>query len=510
MSFIENLDLHIRARYSILYIQTFEEERLEDEIRSMATSMKPQRVVSTWDFVNGFNENKQAKGNPLSALEVVLNAPKEVNTIYVFRDYHRFLEDATISRAIRNACRQLKHERKTIIITAPQVKIPHDLEEDIMLLEYGLPTYEEIKVFVEQLTKGNKVDLSDASKETFTKAFQGLSLNRVRSILSKAIAKEGRLREEHIDLILEEKRLLLQRTEVLEFYPSTEGINDIGGLDQLKTWLKSRGLAFSDLAKSYGLPNPKGVLLVGIQGTGKSLSSKVIAKLWKMPLLRLDVGRLMGSLVGESENRTRQMIKTAEAMAPCVLWIDEIDKAFSGITGVQGDSGTSSRVFGSLITWMQEKTCPVFIVATANNIENLPAELLRKGRFDEIFFIDLPNHVERKDVFKVHLKKRRANGARDFDLDLLAKNTEGFSGAEIEQLIIDAMFAAFSERREFTSSDILQSITQTIPLSKTAKEKIDQLRHWAESGRARPASSPVEAKTLASSCTAIEVDLPDQ
>ncbi|MFN5471663.1 MAG: AAA family ATPase, partial [Pseudanabaena sp.] len=302
-----------------------------------------------------------------------------------------------------------------------------------------------------------------------------------------AIAEHNCLRSEDVELILEEKRQSIRQTQILEFYPSTTEISDIGGLDNLKEWLLRRGGAFSDRARKYGLPHPRGLLLAGIQGTGKSLTAKAISHHWHLPLLRLDVGRLFAGLVGESESRTRQMIQLAEALSPCVLWIDEIDKAFSGIEG-RGDSGTTNRVFGTFLTWMAEKTSPVFVVATANNIRALPPELLRKGRFDEVFFVGLPNQEERSQIFSVHLSKYRPHNIRAYDIDRLAYETPDFSGAEIEQGIIEAMHIGFSQNRDFTTDDVLEAASQIVPLAQTAQQEIQVLQEWAASGKARLAS----------------------
>jgi SpoVK/Ycf46/Vps4 family AAA+-type ATPase len=300
----------------------------------------------------------------------------------------------------------------------------------------------------------------------------------------------GRSPNEDIDLILAEKRQTIRQTQILDFYPATEDIADIGGLDNLKEWLLRRGGAFSERARQYGLPAPKGLLLVGIQGTGKSLSAKAIAHHWHLPLLRLDVGRLFGGVVGESESRTRQMIQLAEALAPCILWIDEIDKAFAGLDS-RGDAGTSSRVFGTFITWMAEKKSAVFVVATANNIQSLPPELLRKGRFDEIFFVGLPSQEERKAIFAVHLARLRPHLLQSYDLDRLAYETPDFSGAEIEQILVEAMHIGFSQNRDFTTDDILEAASQTVPLALTAQEQIQQLQQWAAAGKARMASKNI-------------------
>jgi SpoVK/Ycf46/Vps4 family AAA+-type ATPase len=319
------------------------------------------------------------------------------------------------------------------------------------------------------------------------RASQGLSLERIKRVLTRCIALNGKLESNDVEMILEEKRQSIRQTQILDFYPATEQISDIGGLDQLKDWLLRRGSAFSERARLYGLPNPRGLLLVGVQGTGKSLSAKAIAHHWHLPLLRLDVGRLFSSLVGESESRTRQMTNLAEALAPCVLWIDEIDKAFAGSEG-KGDSGTTSRVFSTFINWLAEKRSPVFVVATANNVQFLPAEMLRKGRFDEIFFVGLPNRAEREAIFKVHLSRLRSQSLRNYDIKRLAYETPDFSGAEIEQILIEAMHIAFSQNREFTTDDILEAASQMIPLARTAQEQIEFLQSWAYSGKARLAS----------------------
>jgi SpoVK/Ycf46/Vps4 family AAA+-type ATPase len=312
-------------------------------------------------------------------------------------------------------------------------------------------------------------------------------MERIRRVLARAIASHGELQPEDVDLVLEEKRQTIRQTQILDFYPATEQISDIGGLDNLKDWLLRRGGSFTDKARRYGLPHPRGLMLLGIQGTGKSLTAKAIAHHWHLPLLRLDVGRLFGGLVGESESRTRQMIQVAEALAPCVLWIDEIDKAFSGLGG-KGDAGTTSRVFGTFITWLAEKTSPVFVVSTANDIQSLPAEMLRKGRFDEIFFVGLPTQDERKAIFNVHLSRLRPHNLKGYDIDRLAYETPDFSGAEIEQTLIEAMHIGFSQNRDFTTDDILEAASQIIPLARTAVEQIQQLQEWAASGRARLAS----------------------
>lgn len=490
MSFERELDLHIRSSYPILYVPTTEEERAEELIIHVAQNGSPSRAVYIWDFVNGYNHSGGGRSNPVQALDEVETARDDTPAVYVLRDFHRFLEDASVSRKLRNLARDLRATRKTLILLAPSLRVPADLQEDLTVLDLTPPAYDEIDAELERLLEGVPVSLEQGSREALVKACLGLMMTRIRLVIAKAITRFGRLDERAISLVLEEKKQSIRRTQVLEFWPAPETLDDIGGMDLLKRWLEQRASAFTEEARAYGLPNPKGILLVGIQGTGKSLSAKATASLWQLPLLRLDIGRLMGGLVGESEAKTREMIRLAEAMAPCVLFLDELDKGFAGLgSGFVGDSGTSARVFGTLLTWMEEKTAPVFIAATANSVETLPPEVLRKGRFNEIFFIDLPSERERREIFQVHLGRVRGDLLRNFDLDTLAFQSEGFSGAEIEQAIYDAMHLAFDQRREFTTEDIVHAMSEVVPLSRTAADQIERIQQWAASGRVRPASS---------------------
>ena len=490
MNFSEEFALLLRACYPLIYISTTEEERLEKAIASVAPRLG-NRQVYVWDFVDGYQDNPNNAGlgkrNPLQALEFLETMPATVGGIFILRDFQRFLEDVSISRKLRNLARVLKSQPKNIVIVSSQVEIPPELTEVLTVIDFPLPTAQEIKTEIQRLVMATGQILTDKLLDEIVRSAQGLSLERIRRVLTRAIATHGKIEPEDVELILEEKRQSIRQTQILDFYPATEQISDIGGLDNLKDWLLRRGGAFSDRARSYGLPHPRGLLLVGIQGTGKSLTAKAIAHHWHLPLLRLDVGRLFGGLVGESESRTRQMINLAEALSPCILWIDEIDKAFSGVEG-RGDSGTTSRVFGTFITWMAEKKSPVFVVATANNIKALPPEMLRKGRFDEIFFVGLPNQEEREAIFKVHLARLRPHNLGNYDVKRLAYETPDFSGAEIEQTLVEAMHIGFSQNRDFTTDDILESASQVIPLARTAQEQIQFLQDWAAAGKARLAS----------------------
>ncbi|KAF3884910.1 MULTISPECIES: AAA family ATPase [Nostocales] len=504
IALIDQLDLMLRARYPLLYLIAVEEEPVEEVLLQVASRSQPKRQLLFWDVVRGWSDNATDKGSVMAALSRIAKTDDKQSAIFVLRDLHPFIKSPTsernapIVRELRNLARELKRSRNTLILLSNTLELPTELQEEVTVVDFPLPDTSEIDYLIEQLVVPEKLKVTGLAREQLVKACQGLSRTRIQKVLAKALAAKQQVNESDISGVLEEKKLTIRQTGILEFFTPQESLKRVGGLDQLKQWVQLRQDTFTEEARRYGIPNPKGVLLVGIQGTGKSLSAKTIANEWRLPLLRLDSGRLFGGIVGESESRVRQMIQVTEAMAPCVLWIDEIDKAFGNITsGIDGDSGTSRRVFGSLITWMQEKTCPVFIVATANNVQILPAELLRKGRFDEIFFLNLPTEVERQDIFKVHLQRLRPNRLREFNLSLLAKQTSNFSGAEIEQVIVDAMHIAFSgkengHRRDFTTEDILRAIEQTVPLASIAREQIEGLKQWAARAGARTASHDVQ------------------
>ncbi|MEG4148161.1 AAA family ATPase [Microcoleus sp. Pol12B5] len=499
---VKRLDLMIRARYSLLYIVGAEEEPVEAVIAQVALQVTPARRVLFWDLVRGWEDNGSGKGSVMAALDRVSKTAVEEYTIFVLRDLHPILKypysekNAPVVRELRNLTRELKRSKKTIVLTSHTLELPEELKEEVTVIDFPLPNVQEIDSLISHVVeKPQQLQVSGLAREQLVKACQGLSRARIGRVLAKALAAKQQINESDIDGVLEEKQQAIRQTGILEFFNSRESLKSVGGLENLKQWVKMRQDAFTDESRRYGIPNPKGVLLVGIQGTGKSLSAKTIASEWRLPLLRLDTGRLFGGVVGESESRVRQMIQLAEAIAPCVLWIDEIDKAFGNIiSGSDGDSGTSRRVFGSLITWMQEKTSPVFIVATANNVRILPAELLRKGRFDEIFFLNLPSESERQDIFKVHLQRLRPTRLREFDLTVLAKRAENFSGAEIEQVVIDGLYRAFGtfvngQRRDLMTEDILRSIEDTVPLAAIARSQIEDLKRWAAEAGARTASN---------------------
>jgi SpoVK/Ycf46/Vps4 family AAA+-type ATPase len=500
---IEEIDLMLRAHYPLLYIVAVEEEPVEAVLRQVAAKAQPARSVLLWDIVRGWNDNGAAKGSAMAALDRISKAPTNEATIFVLCDLHPLLKaasekNAPIVREMKNLAKDLKRTRKTLVLISHTLELPIELAEATTVIDFPLPNPQEIDHLIAQLVAPDALKVNGLAREQLVKACQGLSETRIQRVLARALAAKQQVNETDINGVLEAKKQAIRQTGILEFFTARDSLKSVGGLENLKQWVQMRQDVFTEEARRYGIRNPKGVLLVGIQGTGKSLSAKTIAHEWRLPLLRLDTGRLFGGIVGESESRVRQMIQLAEAIAPCVLWIDEIDKAFGNLnSGSDGDSGTSRRVFGSLITWMQEKTSPVFIVATANNVQILPAELLRKGRFDEIFFLNLPTEQERQDIFKVHLQRLRPTRLREFDVGLLARQAKNFSGAEIEQVIIEAMHQAFGrgsggQRQDFTTEDIVRSIEETVPLAAIARDQIDRLKQWAAEAGARTASQDVQ------------------
>jgi SpoVK/Ycf46/Vps4 family AAA+-type ATPase len=490
MNFLNEFVLLLKARYPIIYIATNEEERIEYLIKYCAKKYVV-RTYYSWDFVDGYQGNPNDTGfaarNPLEALDLIDKLTPETASLFVLKDYDNFLKDFSVVRKLKNLSRSLKTQPKNIIIISSEINIPDSLKEFVTLLEFPLPSYSEILEELNRLLSSLQQKIEPATLNNIATACQGLSLERIRRVLSKVIAKYGEIDESSPNLILQEKKQIIQQTQLLEFCLNDKSLSDLGGLDNFKDWLKLREKAFSQDAIQYGLPYPKGLLLVGVQGTGKSVAAKIIAHEWQLPLLRLDFGRLFASLIGQSEQRVRKMIEIAEALSPCVLWVDEIDKAFAGAQS-SGDSGTTSRVLATFITWLSEKTTPVFVVATANNIDWIPPEILRKGRFDEMFFLSLPTREEREAIFEVHLKKYRPGVVQNFQLPLLGQLSKEFSGAEIEQVVIEAMRLGFNENREFNNEDILVSIQNLVPLAKTKSKEIELLKAWAESGNVISAS----------------------
>ena len=493
----EELEILVKAQYPLIYLVTSEEERAEEAISKIAQLNTQHRRVFVWTVTHGMIELGQPRQtsqhntvSPEAAIEWVVR--QREGGIYIFKDLHPFITSAPVNRWLRDAIASFKGTEKIIILMSPLQEVPIELEKDVVVLDFPLPDMGELDTVLSQhLGKNQNRRTTTEVREKLLKAALGLTKDEAEKVYRKAHVKANKLTEDEVEIVLSEKKQLIRRNGILEYIEEDETINAVGGLEELKRWLKQRSNAFTERARGYGLPQPKGMLILGVPGCGKSLIAKTTSRLWSLPLLRLDMGRVYdGSMVGRSEANLRNALKTAESISPAILFIDELDKAFAGGTGsADSDGGTSSRIFGSFLTWMQEKTSPVFVMATANRIERLPGEFLRKGRFDEIFFVDLPNSEERQDIFNIHLTKRRSDISR-FDLEQLAKVSDGFSGAEIEQALIAAMYEAFAQDREFTQLDIIAAIKATLPLSRTMTEQVTALRDWARQ-RARPASASV-------------------
>jgi SpoVK/Ycf46/Vps4 family AAA+-type ATPase len=505
MNFQAEIETLIRARYPILYIISSEEMRVQNVIVEIAK--KRQKKVFEWSYSTGIvpagtsiqsHKNRSAATkDPLMALEQVIEQVEPA--IFIFKDFHPFLtkNNFAIVRKLKEIALHLKNSFKTIVLVSPMMEIPTELEKEVTVLNYPLPTREDLSALLDKIIedvrqfKQVKIELDDAGRERLLQAALGLTLSEAENVFAKIIVKDERLSGEDVNEVFAEKQQIIRKSGLLEYYATDESFDNVGGLAVLKDWLNKRSAAFTQEARDFGLPAPKGILMLGVQGCGKSLCAKAVSNQWQLPLLRFDMGRMFGSLVGSSEENVRRAIAVAESVAPAILWVDEIDKAFAGSQGSGStDGGTTARVFGTFLTWLSEKTCPVFVVATANDISQLPPELLRKGRLDEIFFVDLPSHEECKEIFKIHLT-RHQRPLDQFDLEALAKASQDFSGAEIQEAINSALYDAFYDKQDITTASILTTLSQTVPLAKTMDEQINRLRSWAE-GRARNASVPRE------------------
>jgi len=494
MDLLKELDLYIRSRFTLICIVSMDEERVLNKVSKLCK--RTGHTLYAWDHADQFEvigDSRVAVPNAADPLEA-LQAIEKIDSpaVFVLRDFHQCWDkQPVVIRKLRNLAQRLKYTHHTILITTPTREIPAELEDAAVRVVYPPPDMVELKLLLEQLlaTPGARHDLSPPTRDRLLRAALGLSSNQAQRVFAKAIVTDGVLDARDIDLIADEKKQIIKASGALEYYSPQETMKEVGGLGALKDWLRKRESAFGKRARAYGLPAPKGIALIGIPGTGKSLTAKTVASLWRLPLLRLDIGAVFGSFVGQSEENMRRALGLAETIAPCVLWIDEIEKGLS--TG-DNDGGTSMRVLGTMPSWMQEKSKPVFVVATANDISRLPPELLRRGRFDEIFFLDLPNGKERAEILAVHLEKRGRDAAR-YDIGRLAAACEGHVGAEIEQAVIEAMYQAFNDparpAREFDNEDVAAAMARLVPLSRSQRETIERLRRWLVEGRAISAST---------------------
>ncbi len=492
---VHELSVLIHAHHPMLLVESVEEDRVHELLRHVAD--RHEIPIFSWNPTSGLLREGEA-GRPMGTdtaegclafiqsanLEAIFHLPGFVTK--------ELLEDARLVARLKEIYRRYFKHRGALVITGASVNLPPELEPLFTPFELNSPTADAYHQYVSSVLReiGERRDISvDLSGEEVTEllnALHGLTFFEVRKIITQAVIEDGRLDRDDLARVLVAKRRIIERSGVLEYFPHDHNLGDIAGLDQLKLWLRKRHAAFADpsAAVSFGLSAPKGLLLIGVQGCGKSLCAKAVAAEWRLPLIRLDPSNLYQKFFGESEKNLRRAIRTAENMAPVVLWIDEIEKALGQD---QNDGGTSQRVFGTFLAWMQEKKESVFVIATANDISKLPPELLRKGRFDEIFFVDLPKTETRKEIFRVHIK-RRERDPDAFDLDALANGSNGFSGAEIEQAVVSALYTAFGENKDIDTEAVLNELKITRPLSVTMKEKLTALRQWA-SDRAVAAES---------------------
>lgn len=484
----QQLKLLIRAGHPVISMETVDESRALDLVRKL--SMEMQVPLAEWSITtgliintNGTLERLVPEGKPVAALQHM----KESNWcgIYVFLDLGGHLKEAMLLRLMRDICASFSRVRSTLVLidAAP---LPEAMRRFTLPFEIAPPSYEELELVVkntvrkiarESLTE-IKAEITRRQMEQLVQSLRGLSCEEAGRVIASVVLQDDRLDGGDLSRIIEAKRRILSSAGCLESVGVDRSTEDIGGLSNLKEWLRQRRGGFSDRARDFGLVPPRGILLLGVQGCGKSLCAKVVAADWNMPLLKLDPGVLYQKFIGESESQLRQALRQAEAMAPVVLWIDEIEKAFASASSNSADGGLSQRMFGTLLSWMQEHTHPIFLIATANNIEALPPELMRKGRFDEIFFVDLPDLKNRMGILSLHITRCRRNPV-DFDLSELADASEGFSGAELEQAIKGALYRAFAEQSELLTPHILKELRATQPLSVVLGEKITALRAWA-------------------------------
>lgn len=498
---------YVKAGYPILYVVTAEEERAVDLMsRAVADGDLARRKPYLWSVSRGLCtldmkpvDSKTADPRRVLPYLQELQQPG----LFVLQDFHAFIDERSPSaaltiRQLRDLVGPFKAAAKTLVILSPILKIPPELEKDITVLDLGLPDDAEIAALLdeslEQMADKPHIEIhvEGDGRERIVRALSGLTRLEAENALFKLAVTHNRIDPEDVDVLLGEKEQIIRKSGMLEFYSSPERFGSIGGLDLLKLWLRKRSSAFSEAAREFGLPDPRGLLLVGVPGCGKSLTAKAIAAEWKMPLLKFDLGKVFAALVGQAEENMRRALKMAEAVAPCILWIDEIEKGLAGSRGGSGDGGVGTRVFGTLLTWMEEKKQQVFVVATANDIDGMPPELLRKGRFDEVFFIDLPSPQERAAILAIHLTRHHRD-YREFDLTRFAETATDFSGAELEQVVVSALYEAFAEgeKTKLENRHIEAALQTTVPLSQSMGAKISILRE--EARKWRLASSPAGA-----------------
>lgn len=492
MASYESFQRLVEAGANVLHVASFEWERVQGWCVALARDLDLPFLL--WSSSQGLvacdqdgarDPIDENLSDPIEAMTRLRNSTD--GGVLLLEDIHPYIElqHHQVIRWIRELCRLPHNPRRILILSTPSPGLPLDLQKEVPTIDLPLPGIDDLAVVAEQVSERFSVSYDRCPE--LLEAARGLTIMEARLSFGQAAQEFRRLDAAAVPLVVREKERVIKQSQILEYYEPDARMNDVGGLENLKLWLDRRGKAFGAGAREFGLDAPKGVLMLGVQGCGKSLVAKAIAASWQFPLLRLDMGKVFGGIVGQSEGNIRSALQVAQALAPSILWIDEIEKGLAGMgSSDQSDGGTTARVVGSLLTWMQEKREPVFVVATANRIEMLPPELLRKGRFDEIFFVDLPSKKVRKEILSIHLRKKGRDSTK-FQLDQLAAQSIGYSGAELEEAVREGLFEAYAEGRELRTEHISKALNATFPLSRTMSEQIEQLRRWAQA-RARLAS----------------------
>ena len=490
----KKIEYLLKSFYPVIYLTSFEYERTKQKVRTAIVDVSTHNHIYEWNCVDGLilvDKNSRSEIENMEEPEELLKyiasiTDRSHKDVFILEDFNNYIEEPKIKHLMRIIADKARFTNTHVIIVSATYKLPTELEKYVTVINIPLPSRYDLDKTLQQVERDSKISLSSEQRNRLIDAALGMTSMEADLAFCLAAVKDN-LGKNSPYIVSAEKEQIIRKSGILDYFPKNESLKDVGGMNELKDWLQKRQMAYEKNARDWGLQEPKGLLLLGVPGCGKSLTAKSIASFWNMPLLRLDIGKVYHGLVGSSEDNIRKAIMTAEAVAPCVLWIDEIEKGLSGVQSSGAtDGGVTSRIFSTILTWMQEKTTPVFVVATANNIHLLPPELLRKGRFDEIFFVDLPTLKERMKIFEVHLKKRLKNvevigniACTEDNLRDLALLTEGFVGAEIEESVISALFEAFSEDRKINLADLEKAIRNMVPLSVTQAEQITAIREWA-------------------------------
>jgi MoxR-like ATPase len=499
---IKELETLVQSYHPLIAIATMEEERATNLLQAVAQAVGIQ--LMEWSVTRGlsrmpmpgmnrWNNEFAPPGSQSSTSYAETTDPEKLLTtlqensskaIYLLKDFTQHLDNPTIVRQLREVAQQFSQTRSVIVLIGHDLELPAQIKQDVVFYDLGLPGADELEQVITEAVKTLRVqqrvnvNVTEADMRRLVTALTGMTLKQARQVICHAALEDGELNGQDVGQILDRKAQVIRNDGILDFFPANDQAPQLGGFKGLKQWLTEASIGFSPRAKAIGLPAPKGILIVGVQGCGKSLAAKTIAQAWKMPLLKLDAGRLYNKFVGESEQNFRRAIALAESMAPTILWIDEIEKSFSQ-SNSDADGGLSQRLFGSFLTWMQEKSQSVFVIATANDISKLPPELLRKGRFDEIFFVDLPDAIERQQILQIHLQKHQQNPVQ-FDFPQLLQVTEGFSGAEIEQAIITALYRSLYRQQNLDTELLVSTIQSTVPLSIARRQDVEHLQAIAK------------------------------